>query len=82
MKIFLNTGVVTDLALTLESKRTAGYKPEFDKIHINAAGGVGGTVGRFSVEARYYTVRSGMDSIGSIFYDYKKATLIFGVRLF
>jgi hypothetical protein len=82
MKVFLNAGIVPDFALTLETKRTMGFPQEFSKFNFCAAGGAGLSVGRFTFEARYYSPRGQTSRAGGLSYDYKKTTLIFGVRLF
>jgi hypothetical protein len=80
-RIHLNAGAVVDqpfqYTVKISKQTVKSTTPR-----LNGFVGIGYDYKRFSIEARYYTKRTGLADDVSYFMDYRKSSVIFGYRIF
>jgi hypothetical protein len=81
LKLFINVAAVADLPLEYSAK-WGNLTVESERFKINFAGGIGLNYKKFSLEGRYYSLRTGLDTTGSFHFDFVKSSVILGYRLF
>jgi hypothetical protein len=80
-KVHLNAGAVLDQPFQYKIKIST-RNVESTTPRLNGFAGLGFDYKRFSLEARYYTKRTGLADDVSYFMDYRKSSVIFGYRIF
>jgi hypothetical protein len=75
-KLFINIAGVIDLPIIYSIKFSNGQTFESKTIKGNYAVGLGYSYKKFSVEGRYYSLRTGVDETSLYYIDFKKSSLI------
>jgi len=81
LRLFINGAFVVDLPLE-HTAEFSNFTLDTKRPKVNFAFGLGLNYKRLTLEGRYYTIRTGLDSTGSYHFDFTKASVIFGYRLF
>ncbi len=79
--LFINAAVVFDFPLQYDVQLSTTDFGRKDA-GINGAAGLGFRLKRFSLEGRYYIVRTSLFGGSGYFFDYQKTSVIVGYRLF
>jgi hypothetical protein len=82
IKIFANLGCVLDIPLNFNIDRSGVEVVKFKIARVNAFAGLGLSIKRLSIEGRYFSNRTGLNTNDSYRFVYSKTSIVCGYRIF
>lgn len=80
-RLFVNALLITDIPINYEVKWSQARTYKAKLLSLSFGGGLGFSHKKFSIEARQYFSRSILDDSNSLFFVYKKFSLILGYKI-